>query len=1407
MGRVCVSIIRSKGGVNKMNIKNWVSQYLAAGIGLRVLAVWIFILSFIFISAVLSSPANAASENQKNVKVPPEVEKSKPYQRWKWFFEQRAYPTGVIPAGANARALKQIKEAKEKASKGPKSSTVSGASTSLSSAAGSLTAIAGDRWIPIGPSPIDSGPQWGDVSGRVSDIEVDRADPNHWFVAFASGGLWETRDAGATWISKTDSEATQTIGAIAMAPSNPNIIYVGTGDPVSWMSLAGEGLLKSIDGGNTWQLLAAAEFSKANFIKIQVDPTNPDILVASATPHGSGDYTYSGILKSTDGGVTWRRVLPSNQADDLEVNPTNFNQQYATGYIPGVGLSTYRSNDSGETWVQISGPWDDGQTGYIKMAIAPSNPNVMYVSAVGGVSMGIWRTDNAWSAVPTWTQVVSAAGGGQWWYNHTITVDPSDPLTAYFGGVPLSRINGNTISFIGDNIHVDQHSLAWAGNRLIVGNDGGVYSSANPNAATPTWNNHNAGLSTVIFYHGSLHPQNAGFALGGSQDNGTGKWASSNKWQQIYCCDGMDNAISSTNPDAHWAVSIQGLGIYRTVNGGQSITWGTSGIDLTNAPFFTLFEKCPSNDDVFLTSGIALLYRTNNFFNSEMPQWSVNNSEMAAHAIAFASATGNCNTYVTGISNVLRLTTDGGNTWADIGNGNMLPGRYITDIAFDPRNANIMYVTFSGYDENSWLPGHVFKTANGLSATPTWTNISPPVNTPHNTIIVDPNDTNTLYVGTDLGVWKSMDAGTNWSHMGPETGMPNVEVTELQVSGNTGKIVAFTYGRSAFMLASSVDLVTTAVILPPPAVVPGTLTTLGDTVCNQGYDATAGFNVNYYLSSDAQITTADTYIGTRSVAGLAANSCNSGSIAWTSVAGSYYIGVIADANNAVSEANENNNTLAKNYTPPTVTTNPANSITETCATLNGTIVPNNSYANVWFEWGSTTAYGNKTDVQTLGGDATAIPFAQQVCSLTARTTYHFRAVGQNAATVSYGGDITLKTLTKSAPTAPTNLTAVAKAANQIDISWTASTDNVGVAFYDVEACYGSSKCSYFYGVATGVTETNYSMWWLNPSTTYQFRVSATDVDGNVSRYSNIATATTPADTQPPTPPTNLTATTAGMTQIYLSWIISTDDVGVAQYAIERCLLSSCTYFPITEWSSNYYDNYSDMGLIPRTSYSYRVQAMDAAGNKSDFSNVASATTQPDPESPTAPTGLVASPISSSQINLAWNASTDNVGVTGYSIERCLVLSCMYAQIGTATETGYSDTGLPPGTDYSYRVRAYDVSVNNSDYSAPASATTLIVDTQAPTTPTNLTATAVSKSQVNLTWTASTDDVGVTGYEIERCTGLTCTNFSLLTTVTGTSYSNTGLTGLTAYRYHVRAFDAAGNKSDFSSIATVSTPKR
>src|SRR3972149_10009796 len=128
-----------------------------------------------------------------------------------------------------------------------------------------------------------------------------------------------------------------------------------------------------------------------------------------------------------------------------------------------------------------------------------------------------------------------------------------------------------------------------------------------------------------------------------------------------------------------------------------------------------------------------------------------------------------------------------------------------------------------------------------------------------------------------------------------------------------------------------------------------------------------------------------------------------------------------------------------------------------------------------------------------------------------------------------------------------------------------------------------------------------------------------------------------------------------MTQIYLSWIISTDDVGVAQYAIERCLLSSCTYFPITEWSSNYYDNYSDMGLIPRTSYSYRVQAMDAAGNKSDFSNVASATTQPDPESPTAPTGLVASPISSSQINLAWNASTDNVGVTGYSIERCLVL--------------------------------------------------------------------------------------------------------------------------------------------------------
>ncbi|MBI3408481.1 MAG: fibronectin type III domain-containing protein [Planctomycetes bacterium] len=194
----------------------------------------------------------------------------------------------------------------------------------------------------------------------------------------------------------------------------------------------------------------------------------------------------------------------------------------------------------------------------------------------------------------------------------------------------------------------------------------------------------------------------------------------------------------------------------------------------------------------------------------------------------------------------------------------------------------------------------------------------------------------------------------------------------------------------------------------------------------------------------------------------------------------------------------------------------------------------------------------------------------------------------------------------------------------------------------------------------------------------------------------------------------------------------------------------------------------------------------------------------DTQPPIAPSNLTATAVSTTQINLSWTASTDNVGVTNYLIERSQGAgSTSFSQIATTTGTTFSNTGLTVGTVYNYRVRATDAAGNLSAYSATATATTS--DTQAPTTPSNLAATPVSTTQINLSWTASTDNVGVTNYLIERSQGAGSTSFSQIATTTGTTFSNTGLTAGTVYNYQVRATDAAGNLSAYSATATATTP--
>ncbi len=293
-----------------------------------------------------------------------------------------------------------------------------------------------------------------------------------------------------------------------------------------------------------------------------------------------------------------------------------------------------------------------------------------------------------------------------------------------------------------------------------------------------------------------------------------------------------------------------------------------------------------------------------------------------------------------------------------------------------------------------------------------------------------------------------------------------------------------------------------------------------------------------------------------------------------------------------------------------------------------------------------------------------------------------------------------------------------------------------------------------------------------------------------------------ADTQAPSVPGSFTSTAVSSSQINLSWAASTDNVAVTGYRLERCSGAGCSNFsPLANPTGT---SYNDTGLSAATSYSYRVRAQDAVPNFSAYSATASATTLSgsDSQAPTTPTNLSATPVSNTQIDLTWTASTDNIGVTNYLVERCQGPGCSnFAQIATPATPSYSDTGRSPSTSYSYRVRAQDAVPNYSAYSATASATTPATsDTQPPTAPSGLTVTAGANQNL-LGWTASTDNVGVTAYLIERCQGASCSSFGQIGTSGIAMYIDSTAVAGTSYSYRVRARDAVPNYSGYSNIGT------
>ena len=481
---------------------------------------------------------------------------------------------------------------------------------------------------------------------------------------------------------------------------------------------------------------------------------------------------------------------------------------------------------------------------------------------------------------------------------------------------------------------------------------------------------------------------------------------------------------------------------------------------------------------------------------------------------------------------------------------------------------------------------------------------------------------------------------------------------------------------------------------------------------------------------------------------------------------------------------------------------PVNAFTPSCPDITPPTIPTGvtataaSCSQVNVSWSASSDAGG-TGVASYSVYRNGIPVATTLgtsytaTGLTASTLYSFTvAAYDNAGNGSSQSAPAVSTTPScpdtTAPSIPSGLTATAAGCGTINLAWTASIDTGGSGLAGYRVYRGGV-------LLTTTTSTTFSAGSLAASTTYSFNVSAYDNSGNASTLSAPASATTTScvDTSAPSTPTGLAAVVATCTQVNLTWGGSTDTggSGLAGYKIFR---------DGSQIATTTSTSYSSTGLAPSTAYTFRVAAYDNAGNTSNQTPPANATTTvcPDTTSPTVPTGLTATAAGCAQINLSWNLSTDTggSGLAGYKVYRNGL------QIATTTATTYSSTGLAAQTTYSYTIAAYDGAGNNSNQSSLASATTTSCgETIPPTVPSGLIATAASCTQVNLSWTGSTDSggSGLAGYKVYR-------NSVQIATTAAVLYNSTGLAPSTSYSFTVAAYDNAGNTSAQSTARSATT---
>jgi len=650
-------------------------------------------------------------------------------------------------------------------------------------------------WQPLGPSSIPHGQTYGKgrgskpaVSGRCASVIVDPANPNRIIVASAGGGLWGSIDQGATWRPLTDDQPTLSMGALAAAPSSPNILYAGTGEGNNW-SPQGMGLLRSSDGGLTWKYVPSAALMGRAIFALAIDPHEPLHLLIATT---------AGLFESKDGGGTCTMRL-SATCWDVSIHPRKPNQVFAA---TEHGLR--QSNDGGASWKAVALPGLGAKTKYTRMAVrhAPSQPDVAYVTACDTNSIAhLWRKGSARShfaseAIPR--ALRDAANLSQAWYDWCLGVSPDNPDLLFWGVVDLYRgmraksgaWKWHVISSRshGTSIHPDQHHVAFdPGDPKVVYAccDGGLFRS--PDRGT-SWTSLNRGLAITEFEFLTQLNAEPAWIMGGTQDNGTLGHAGNMVWNQIALGDG--GACGTDEGNRLCYHSYNGIGIERAAVDGPPYHWHDVSPPAPDNYDALFYPPLAVDGARVARAGVTVFVSSNSGAS-----WAQISLPPRANGTA-----DQCSALVFATPKRLFAGTVSGRLFRIDGRRGAWSKAAVVELT-SPHASFISDIVPSGkslwVSQSSFGAAHVFRSDDGGVR---WMNRSGNLpDIPVNALVVDPANAARVFAATDHGVYQTLDAGASWSAF--SNGLPNVIVGDLVMHVPARLLRAGTRSRGAWEVA------------------------------------------------------------------------------------------------------------------------------------------------------------------------------------------------------------------------------------------------------------------------------------------------------------------------------------------------------------------------------------------------------------------------------------------------------------------------------------------------------------------------------------------------------------------------------------------------------------------------------